>query len=177
MPFGESGYVRIRFQVEGQKEIVRRLATFGQQIETLAPAWEQVGQDLLDDFAANFAQEGGFFRKSANWPQLAPATVKDRLRRGYGGAHPMLERTGLLRQSVSERGTPGNVFLVEANSLTIGTSYPVAKWHQDGTRRKDGTQRMPARPVVGISWNRRSAIVKRLGDYVRTQLAANGLEG
>jgi phage gpG-like protein len=167
---GSGGFIEITFQITGQRAVRQKLATWGRHIESLAPAWEQVGEDLLGDFTANFDSEGGGFGTFAAWPQLAASTIADRLRKGFAPG-PMLERTGLLRQSVTERMTPGNLFLVEPNRLTVGTYVPYARFHQSGT------SRMPARPIVGISWDRRSAIVKRLGDYVREQARQAGLRG
>lgn len=166
-----SGFIRITFEISGEEVINRRLASWGARIDSLEPAWEQAGTDLLKDFAANFDYEGDLFdRASDGWPVLAWSTVRDRIRRGYDGEHPILERTGQLRQSVTQRMAPGNVFQATRNQLVVGTYDPIAKYHQYGT------SRMPPRPIVGVTRNRRAAIVKVLVDYVREEARRQGLQ-
>jgi hypothetical protein len=162
MALDQGGFISISFQAGAEPTVIsRKLATWNASIATMAPAWEQVGDYLLDQFDVNFGQEGGFFGGFSTWPALRPATVKDRLRRGYGGAHPILFRTGELRWSTVMRGASNNVFQVGMNSLVVGTADPRAIFHQRGTRR------MAARPIVGIGWKQTTQIVRILGDYVR----------
>lgn len=165
------GFIDISFSVAGVEPVTRRLVTWGKRIEDLSPAWEEVGQDLLLDFSANYEVEGGVFSKGSKWPPLALSTVADRIRKGYGGWSPMLVRTGALKASVLMRGAPGNVYSVNKTSLTMGSTYPTAVFHQFGTRK------MPARTLVGLSWNRRSGIVARLNDYIQQTIAQSGLSG
>lgn len=178
MALGGSGLIRVSVGSTDLNLRVRELATFGHNIETLEPAWEQVGEDFLDDFKRNFAAEGGFFGQdfagNKAWEQLMPSTVQDRIRHGYGGAHPILERTGFLRASVTERGAEGNIFQASATGLTVGTSDPVAVYHQYGSA--DGI-RLPARPLVGLTWDRRSGILDRIRAYIKAQVEATGLQG
>lgn len=152
----------IHFEIAGQKPLEARFNRMGTQLSDLSPAWEQVGEDLLEHFGQNFDQEGGVFGKTgwAQWPELAQSTVQDRLRRGYGGAHPILVREGELLDSVTRRGAPGNVFEVRPDGLTIGSSWFTAPYHQHGTRK------MPARRVIGISWEMRADIRDRIQSYV-----------
>jgi phage gpG-like protein len=166
MAVSSGGFVRITFQIDGLPEIRRRLASWGASIQTLEPAWQDVGDALTADFMLNMIGEGGVFARKM-WPQLAPSTVADRLRKGYGGAHPILQRTGALALSLL-RGGPGNVFQTTPNSLVVGTNIAYAGFHQRGT------SKMPARPVVGMSFARRGLIVRTLGDYVREQARAQG---
>ena len=182
-----AGYINITFKIAGQTEINRKLTAYGQDITDLSPAWEQVGNLLLSDFAVNFAQEGGYFGKGA-WAQWAPlkggdtvpptSTVRDRIRKGYGGAHPILERTSQLRQSLTQRGTPGNIFDVRPMGLTVGTATPYARFHQFGT------SKMPARLIVGVPSVRlgygrgntqSGSILNILQQYVMARARAAGL--
>jgi phage gpG-like protein len=167
MAASSGGFIRITFQIDGLKEIRRRLASWGASIQTLEPAWTDVGNAISADFMLNMIGEGGVFSKASRWAQLKPATVADRIRQGYGGDHPILQRTGDLARSLAPGGA-NNIFQTAPNSLTVGTSDPKAGYHQYGTRR------MVARPVVGLSFTRRSLIVRTLGDYVRAQASAQG---
>lgn len=166
MPAG--GFISI--SVTGLAENRRRLATWGTKIETLAPAWEQIAADLRGDFDAQFTAQGGFYGKASRWAPLKPSTVKDRERKGFFGPAPILFRTGLLYDSLVDPAGPGHIEQVTATSLTIGTANPYAIFHQAGT------SKMVARQIVGISWTRSSAIVRRLNFYVQMTAAAAGVE-
>lgn len=155
---------------------VRQFATWGRNIETLEPVMEQIGEDILADNAMQFLTEGDWYRASmaamlvsAKWEPLAASTQRDRVRRNYGAAHPILWRRGDLAASLSDRNAPGNVFITTKTGLRVGTSWPTASYHEYGT------SRMPPRPLVGITRARSESIVRRVGDYVREQARAAGL--
>ena len=176
MPLSGGGFLDITFEVQGQEPIQRKLTTAGARLSDLSPAWEQVGTALLQDFATNFAEEGGVFGKLAwaQWQPLRPATVQDRIRKGFPGEHPILVRTGDLMTSTTVRGAPNNVFEVGPNSLVLGTTDVKAKYHQFGTRN------MPARKVVGISaqragWaGREGSIVSIIEQWINTIIHEQG---
>lgn len=169
VPGSGNGFINITFSVVGGPEINRSLATWGAHIADMSEAWQQVGQDLLDSFRDNFTSEGGGFGGWSSWAPLADSTVAERARLGYGGEHPILQRTGQLMESLTTEGAPGNVFEVGPNSLTVGTEVYYAPFHQFGTRK------MPSRPVVGLSWDMQSQIVDRLNTYVQSVARQQGL--
>ena len=153
---------------------VRQFGAFGKAIsaEGLIPVWTQIGEDLQADFAVNMVSEGGQgFGGKGGWPQLAPSTVRDRERKGFEGAHPILWRKGVLGESLASKTAAGSIFRVTPQGVSVGTSLFYAGWHQTGT------PKMPARPIVGLTWYRRSALVARLNDYVLDQMKQAGLNG
>jgi hypothetical protein len=172
----DNGIMRLSLEITGQK-VEQEFASWTEHISDLSEPLELIGEDLLGDFAQNMVVEGGFFGGTRGylgdaggpWKPLAESTVAERTRLGYGGAHPILWRTGDLGHALAERGAAGNVFEVGPDRLTVGASIFYALFHQDGTTR------MPARPIVGLSRTRREGIVKRLGEYVRKTVAAAGL--
>ncbi len=174
-----AGIVNLSVQVDGQ-EIEQKFATWGASISDLSPAFEQIAGDLRADFMQNMIAEGGYFGGTRSylgaaggaWQPLRPGTVRERERLGYGGEHPILWRTGLLARSLAEQGAAGNVSEIGAMSMTVGSDLPYAVFHQRG--RRDG--KMPARPIVGLSWNRRSGIVRRIGDFIREKARIAGLQ-
>lgn len=170
MAGGGGGFLNITVQFEGQRELIGKFATWGANIQTMRPAWEDVGNLLLLDFAQQFEAEGGYLGAGVApvWPPLAPSTIRDRLAKGYGPG-PKLVRTGQLMGSVTQRGANGNIFELGDNSVRAGTSYPIARYHQYGTRK------MPQRKMIGLAWKTRSSILRILGDYVRAQAAQAGL--
>ncbi len=168
MAGGGPGFITITISGAQQFDLkVRQFDSWGMAIRDLTPAWTEIGEDLLGDFAQNMVREGGFFG-GGTWPPLAASTIADKQRQGYG-MMPMLWRTGELAESLSERNAPGNIFDARPDSLTVGTSVRYAGFHQYGT------SRMLRRSIVGISFARRSLIVKRLDDFIREQARAAGL--
>ena len=169
MPTG--GFITITLTYEGAngpQQIARRLATWGARIDDLSEPLTTIGEDLLGDFALNMLSEGGLFARGRRWKRLAPGTVRDRERQGYGSG-PILWRTGALAESLAYQGANGNVFRVSRNQLSVGTEVFYAGFHQAGTRR------MPRRAVVGLTRNRRAAIIARLNDFVKAQAMAQGI--
>lgn len=165
-----SGFLDISLTFEGQAPLQQRFATWGARVADLSPAWEQVGTALLRDFESQFVQEGGWLgaQVGPDWDALRPATVRDRIRRGYGGEHPILHRTGALEASATQRNASGNIFEVKPDGVTVGTDYPIAKYHQYGTRK------MVARRMIGLRWDMRAKVVKIIGDYIRSAAWAAG---
>lgn len=165
------GFITFTCTINGVTQVERKLATWGHNIADLTPAWEQVGESMLDEFSLNMAEEGGRFGRASRWAPLAASTVAERQRLKLGGEHPILWRTGDLGMSLRERGAAGNVFQATPTGVTVGTSVAYAGYHQSGTRR------MPARQIVGVSWRQKSVAVNILASYVRQQARAAGLQG
>lgn len=164
------GFIDVTIQFEGQAALIGKFATWGRAIGDLTPAWEKVGYRLQDDWREQFMTEGNWLGAgiAPPWLPLRPATVADRLRKGFG-AGPILRRTGMLAASATVRGAAWNVFEVGPDHVTVGTQAPYAGFHQRGTRK------MPPRKFIGLKWTTRSDVLSILDAYVRQQAAAAGL--
>ena len=117
-----------------------KIAGWAERIGTLAGAFGGIVADFHATETRRFAEEG------PGWQQLAPRTVAERARQGYGGEHMILHRTGLLEGSLSSAG-PGSVQRVSPDELFVGTDVPYAHWHQTGGS-KPG--RPPQRVLVSL---------------------------
>lgn len=159
-----AGFITIT--VTGAEEVTRRLATWGQQISDLTPAWDLIADDLLGDWMQNILAEGGAY---GAWAPLRPSTIAERIRKGYGGDHPIMWRTGWLLRSLSARGQPNNIVQTTPTSLTLGSSVPYAGYQHEGTRK------MVARPLIGVTWKEQAQIVNRLNTYIQDQVRQAGL--
>lgn len=163
---------------------VRQLETFGVALsgDGLMRVWEQVGYDLEADFMSNMIGEGRLafqatatgrmragFGGRGGWAQLAESTVRERERLGYGGAHPILFREGNLATALAERGAEGNIFELSPTGISAGTDLYYAGFHQDGTRK------MPARPIVGLTRDRQSNVLRTINEFVIEQVRAAAL--
>lgn len=180
----DSGFITLDIQITGVEPLQRRIQTWGANIANAQPLWEEIGQHLLDEFGQQFASEGGMYGgggpevygSGVGWVPLSTNTVKERLRKGYGGEHPILERTGKLRMEVTQKGTPGNVFEATGSGITVGTSDPIGFFHQMGSA--DNGIRLPRRTIVGINWQQtRPWIVNRIRQWAQQQAAEQGLAG
>ena len=193
---GQGGFITITISGGEQLRLkARQIATWGMSVSSLEPAWVEVGEDLQADFARNMIQGGGFFGGGSKWAPLAPSTIADKRRKGFG-AMPIMWRTGDLAHSLSDKGAEGNVFRAGADYVVVGTTLYYAAYHQFGSRKQklrttvtkvrggyqlgaESVAALPRRQLVGISWRRRSLIVRRLNVFVqemarRAGLAASG---
>ena len=101
---GQGGFITITISGGDQLRVrARQLATWGMSVSSLEPAWTEVGEDLMADFARNMIQGGGFFGGSSKWAPLAPSTIREKQRLGFG-AMPIMWRTGALAESLAEKG-------------------------------------------------------------------------
>ena len=119
-----------------------RMQKLGLLIES-SEITKAAGLDVLAFVADNFRTEGR--RGGSGWKELAPFTIAQRERQGYGPQHPILERTGKLRRSFI-RGAPDNVFrTVGPAALDVGTVVGYASTHERG---RMGPPRIPQRKML-----------------------------
>lgn len=92
----------------------------------------------------NFVDEYG----DGNWKPLAPATVKDRIRKGFSGTNPILQRTESLLNSLINPNNSDHIeeTMVSGSGWTVdvGSNDERTPWLDQGT--DDG--HIPARPFL-----------------------------
>lgn len=99
------------------------------------PALELMSIQALRAIAQKFRDEG------PGWAPLRPKTLQRRARLNRQG--PILQVTGKLRNAiVAPQGSPGGIYEMNANSVTIGTNLVYAATHQFGRGP------IPARPFL-----------------------------
>lgn len=89
----------LRFQFDATDRLddyAARLARFDANAGDMRPAFDEFGKYMLRSIGRTFAAEG----RPARWRALKEATIRERLRLGYGRG-PILERTGKLKNSFS----------------------------------------------------------------------------
>lgn len=123
----------VRIKSEGFDEQVRRLEGFAAQMADLRGFWPVLVPVFIGWMREQFATEGAWGGRK--WARLSPAYAveKARLYPGKG----ILIATGDMRKAASK---PKRT--VTPSSLTLEIVDPKIEFHQDGT------ERMPARPVV-----------------------------
>lgn len=103
---------------------------------------------LLDAYADSLERKAktAFSREGPGWKPLAPSTNRDRVKKGYPPAHPILERKGDLKASATVKGRSHiRRYVAGTKGIEVGSRDAKAAFHQYGTRR------MPARPFFRIT--------------------------
>ncbi len=113
----------ISFNLEGRgiEEWRGRLEGFRTRATNLQPVFDEFGRYMLGSIRRNFEAEG----RPRKWQPLAPSTIQQRTRQGYG-AGPILYRTGRLRHGF--RVNTGSTF------MRIVNDTPYYKYHQQDKR-------------------------------------------
>ena len=88
------------------------------------------------------------------WAQLKPTTVRERKSKGFGPSHPILERTGRLKNDIWYR-------IEKKNVVRIGTSVSYAPWvHGQRPGQENSAKNTKARPFLWF--NRKD--MNKIGD-------------
>lgn len=106
------------------------------------------GETLTDLFDMNFAAEGPL------WANLATRTQEEREQLGYDPDHPILERTGHLRMSVTDRSHPDHFEEIQMVAdgvihLYEGSNHPNFDLLHAGGMNDQG-RLVPARPMTVV---------------------------
>lgn len=146
---------------------VNRLTIALQRLRDTGPGAgnvEKVASVMRQGLLENFATESNGGQK---WAPLAERTVRERQRLGYGGRHMILVRTGVYRESFTQRDAPDHVskFAVMFGHWLWqeGSADYRARFHELGTAR------MVARPATSLTPAAESRIGQTL-DYVFSQI-------
>lgn len=152
--------VQISGYLDSANIISRRLAAVAERARDVRPAYPEMVAIFQNIVAATFDTEGAS-GASGPWQPLAPRTVRERERLGYGGSHPILKRTGTLERSLT--GYTGDTILVEQpNYLGIGTAVPYVVFHQS----TDPRHRLPRRAVFDPTTDQKHALLLPLRQYL-----------
>jgi hypothetical protein len=152
------------------KEFHFRLSRFGENISDFSPLFLEIGQLFKQEMAATFVTQGG--ASGGEWEPLSPAYAAWKSKKFPGRGIGFL--TGALMASMT--GGPGYTEIITPLTVEFGeaddsppTEY--AKYFDEGT------DKMPARPVLryapawGVAWQRMTV------DWVRGEAHHAGLMG
>lgn len=128
----------------------------GSRAISAKPAFESIGELLIAETKLQFATQGQ--HASGGWKPLKQATLDRKRRKGL--RLQILQETGALMDSMTERGDANMVFAPTQTSLVFGSKLPYAKYHQTGTRN------MPRRPPLEFTEPTKRAVVKILQRYI-----------
>lgn len=173
--------VTINFTIDGDEELREDIFSTTRQVKSfLTPLRTQIVEDIYQMYRDRFHSEGSY--GGSPWAPLAPATIAWKEARGKGHKTTLRLNDNLYDSLTRYYGTKDSEYDVNHFHLTVGTSVPYAKAHQEGyTVRPFGNPhanltRVPARPIVPehIPARRRSEWVALLAQHATAYLKVEG---
>lgn len=147
---------RFTFSVEGEVQIDRTLARFEENIADAEQLWDKLADRFAKLERRQFASEGAY--GSGGWAPLSPT---------YGAwkavhypGKPILERTGLLKESLTRR--PFGIEVIEPGFMVLGSGVDYGKYHQAGGGN------LPQRRPVELPESERRTWVRLIQRFIRT---------
>lgn len=142
---------------------LRRLNSFTRMLSNPAILAERINTTLAKEghldqlLAKRFATAGA--SQGENWRPLAPATVKQRARLGFGGSSPILVRSGMLQRAAVE----GRTKVTADRIVKEFKDGPAPRYVGEGKARKRRLKRAAVRAskFLGV----RIGSTGRLSDY------------
>jgi phage gpG-like protein len=151
---------QLRFRLSGDRsldEYTRDLRGMIARSHNMQPAMEAVGRYLMGATARTFAAQG----RPRRWAALKPATIRDRLRRGYGPA-PILVRSRTLFRSLTQPGAPYSILRARPRSLQYGSRLRYFRPHQHGVPEHN----LPARAMLQLLNQDKAQIGRIINTYI-----------
>lgn len=133
--------LKVDVEIQGQERLGQALRALPDVLSDLRPAWPKVSQLFYDAEKAQFDSRGS--RGGEQWPELSASYARWKSA-NYAG-QPLMELTGNLRRSLTERSGSDSVYEATKDSLVLGTSDPKANAHQFGSGR------LPRREVIALT--------------------------
>lgn len=155
--------IKLIVEILGDEKARIALSGLANDIRDWRPLWRDLNEYLSDRIEEQFNTEGGF---SGGWAPLNPEYAAWKARR-YPGA-PILVATGKLKRSY-RKGGRGHVFQSTRDKMRWGSSVPYGVFHQQGT------QNMPARPILTFDAGDESAILLQANKFIAESIAKRGL--
>jgi phage gpG-like protein len=144
---------RLRWQYKGvsggQALFHRWMTGFRDMVGDYRPAFQLIAEDILEPVVRDiFKQESA----EITWQVLTANTIRQR-----GSAHPILHRSGMLEESF-QKGQPAHHEDITPKKLTWGSDVPYALFHQTGTGKGFGKDRVATGPDTGRGMPRRKEL-------------------
>lgn len=147
---------RLTLTFYGDTQVDRTLERMAGDVEDARPAWEVLAERFRNNELRQFRTEGQ--HASGGWAPLSADYAAWKARH-YPGK-PILERTGDLKRSLTER--PFGVEVLEPGFMLVGSAVPYGEYHQQGT------PRMPRRRPVELPEDERREWVRVLQRFIVT---------
>lgn len=154
------------FQIIGKvddREVSAALDRMLQQATRMAPAFKNIGEELLQSTQQRFRDQVD--PDGRPWQRLAASSVAAKAKRGH--SDKILRQRGYLADTIRYQADEGGV--------RVGTNRIYGAIHQLGGKAGRGRKvTIPARPFLGISREDRDRIMEIVADHL-DQRPSNGL--
>lgn len=148
--------VDLTLRFYGEAQIDRTLARFADNVSDARPAWEALADRFAKAESRQFRSEGAY--GSGGWAPLSPRYAAWKAR-AYPGK-PILERTGDLKRSLTER--PFGIEVIEPGFMVLGSAIRYGEYHQSGG------PNLPRRRPIELPESERREWVKVLQRFIVT---------
>ena len=134
----------VKITIDGDERLAKKFSAIGLYLTgKLKKPLGRAGDLLLEEFDDNFDSEGKTLRKP--WKRLAPATLVEKARLGFG-SKGILERTGKLRRGFEKK--------VKKFSIRVFNDVDYYKHHQLGG------SKLPQRIMIRTTENIKQDIIE-----------------
>jgi phage gpG-like protein len=150
----------LSFSIAGDNVLLRELRGWQIRAVDARPAFELMADAFGDAETRQFDSEGAY--GSGGWAPLSPsyAAWKDR---HYPGK-PILERSGALRHALTQR--PFGIEHIQNHFAEFGIAANASTGPYYGQFHQEGTDKMPARPVVAFPESLKREFVKIMQEWL-----------
>lgn len=152
------------FTVAGDKQLVRSLSRFGEDVKDLRPAFRLIAASFREIERKQFESQGTY--GAGGWVSLSPSYAEWK-ELNYPGRQ-ILQLTGALMASLVGK-TSDSIEEIEKLVMAIGSKLNYALFHQTGTGR------MPARPVIKLTEEDKRGWMKILHKFLVSEAKREGL--
>ena len=129
----------LRLNIQGEQRLFEAINRLIDLVSDQRERGWQGNVDVRLDFERRYLDSEG----AGRWTPLDDEYRLHKVERV--GQVPILQYTGRLYRSLTEQGAPGYVREETADSLRVGSSNPLARYHQEGAGR------LPKREVIVIT--------------------------
>lgn len=109
-----------------------KLDTLAKQLDDFRPLWDLLEENFYETAGYLFDSEGAS-GEHGKWAPLSPRYAAYKAAKWPG--RKILERTGLLRESLTKRGAAGQFLTQDQGTMIIGTTVKYAAAHQFAKKR------------------------------------------
>jgi phage gpG-like protein len=155
---------RFRVEIAGEVQMDRGIARFADGVADYRPIWPVIEDDFYSLESRQFQTEGA--AGGEVWAPLSPEYAAWKALEFPG--QPILQRTGEMMASLTQRDHPAAVHVEERKTLTLGTTVAYAIFHQRGT------SRMPARKEIQFTEAFKRMAMAHIQQYLVRMASANG---
>lgn len=130
-------------------DVLEQDAALIERMSNLTPATKKIAELARESITDNFRGE---WDGTSSWQPLADSTVKDREAKGYGGEHPILQRTEELMSTI--------------DIVADGDGVDITPHAEHAIFQQEGTERIPARPFIAFSDRDEDRMLEFLDEHI-----------